>query len=57
MEDRIHAEGKGDELVEAIETFEATPKTRADQQILYDELVSLGAQPEEADEYVNLLMQ
>jgi len=57
MEDRIHAAGKGDELVKAVETFEASKRNRNDRQVLYDALVNLGAEEEEADEYVNLCMQ
>lgn len=57
MEDRIHAAGKGDELVKAVETFEASKRDCRAGHILYDALINLGASDEEADEYVNLCMQ
>lgn len=57
MEDRIHAAGNGDELVKVVEAFEASKRNRKDRQVLYDALVNLGAEDEEADEYVRLCMQ
>ena len=57
MEDRLHAAGKGPQLIKATETFEASNKTRADEHALYDELVNLGAEPEEADAYVELMLE
>ncbi|WP_298848882.1 hypothetical protein [uncultured Salinicola sp.] len=57
MEDRIHAAGNGEAMTAAIQTFEAGKRGREDQHVLYDELVRLGAEPEEADEYVDLMMQ
>jgi len=57
MEDRIHAAGNGDELVKATEAFEKSGRGREAQGILYDELIGLGAEPEEADEFVDLMMQ
>lgn len=55
MEDRIYASGKGEAFSAAVDKFEKGNKSRASQQVLYDELVALGASAEEADEYVDLL--
>lgn len=57
MEDRLHAAGKGPELVKATEAFEDSKKTRKDEHILYDALVNLGAEPEEADAFVGLMLE
>jgi hypothetical protein len=57
MEDEIHAAGHGDAFAAAVDAFEAGRRTRADQSALYDQLIGWGASPEQADDYVDLLMQ
>lgn len=52
LEDRIHAAGKYDQFEKAVKRFR---KTRDDGEF-YDSLCDLGASPEEADEFVNLMM-
>ena len=56
MEDRIHAAGNGAALNKAIETFEASRRNPEDENILYDALVNLGAEPEEADAFIELTL-
>lgn len=57
LEDRIFASGRHTEFKNALKIFRRSRKTRTDQQILYDELETLGASSEEADEFVNMLME
>lgn len=57
LEDRVYAAGKHDQFSDACEKFEASEKTNTDQTIFYDKLCELGAEPEEADEFVNMLME
>jgi hypothetical protein len=57
LEDRIHQDGKHDEFSAAIAKFRKSKKTRDDQQDLYDKLEQLGANPEEADEFVNMELE
>lgn len=57
MEDRLYAVGKGEEFRAAIEKFRKSNKRANAQQVLYDELCRLGAYAEEADEYVNLMVE
>jgi hypothetical protein len=56
LEDRIAQSGRHDEFCAAIEKFENSCRTRNDQLILYDKLEELGAYPEEADEFINMIM-
>ena len=56
LEDRIALAGKHDEFSAAIGKFKKSRKNRNDQFILYEKLESLGASGEEADEYVNLML-
>jgi hypothetical protein len=46
-----------DKFVAGCNTFKASSKTPEDQDILYDVLCSVGASPEQADEWVNLAME
>jgi hypothetical protein len=55
LEDRIHKDGKHDQFVEALDKFRYSRKTKADQQDLYDKLEELGADPEEAEEFTNMI--
>lgn len=57
LEDRIHKAGKHDEFKAALDKFKASRKTRTDQQRLYDKLEQLGAESEEADEFVNMVLE
>lgn len=57
LEDRIHAAGKHDEFRKAHDKFVASRKTRNDQLDFYDTLERLGASSEEADEFVNMVME
>ena len=62
MEDRIHKAGKHEQFSAAVNRFLAIPKrtresTSIHEHILYDEITNCGATPEEADEYVNLLLE
>lgn len=56
LEDRICAAGKHDQFVKAHTKFLKSPKWTVDQQEFYDKLEELGASPEEADEFVNMVM-
>lgn len=56
LEDRIFAAGKHDEFSKAHDTFVNGPQTNRDQSIFYDKLCELGADAEEADEFVNMVM-
>lgn len=57
LEDRIYAAGKHDEFRKAHAKFVKSRKTRSDQQDFYDKLEQLGASSEEADEFVNMVME
>jgi hypothetical protein len=57
LEDRIYAAGKHDEFLKAHDTFVASKRTNTDQTIFYDKLKDLGANDEEADEFVNMVME
>lgn len=57
LEDRIALAGKHDEFTKVYNEFVNSDKHRIDQQIFYDELEGLGASPEEADEFVNMVME
>lgn len=57
LEDRIYAAGKGDEFGVAYDKFTKSKMTKTDQQDFYDELCRLGASSEEADEFVNMVME
>lgn len=60
MEDRIYKAGTYDRFNSAVQKFLDTPKSRRGPEQegeLYDEICNCGATPEEADEYVDLLMQ
>lgn len=57
LEDRIFASGKNDEFEKAYRKFVKSMRSGRDQQQFYDTLEDLGASPEEADEYVNLMME
>lgn len=57
LEDRIYASGKGDEFTKAYDKFMESDRSNRDQQDFYDKLEQLGASPEEADEFVNLVME
>lgn len=57
LEDRIHASGKGDEFTKAYNRFTKSKRSNRDQQDFYDKLEELGASPEEADEFVNMVME
>jgi hypothetical protein len=54
LEDRIHQDGKHDEFSAAVNKFRESDHNRTDELELYDKLVELGADPEEADEFVNM---
>lgn len=56
LEDRIHKEGKHDEFRAAHDKFSKSKRSNTDQSIFYDKLVELGAGDEEADEFVNTVM-
>ena len=57
MEDRIHKAGKYDEFQQAIERWNDSDKLKAHQQTLYDDLTACGATSEEANEYVDLMLE
>lgn len=57
LEDRIYAAGKHDEFVKAHDKFVNSRKTNTDQSIFYDALKDLGADDEEADEFVSMVME
>jgi len=57
MEDRIHANGHHEKFSYAVKAFQKSKKTRQQQFDMYDNLCRWGATSEEADEYINLLME
>jgi Ca2+-binding EF-hand superfamily protein len=57
LEDRIFAAGRHEEFKAAIEAFEKSNRGTVPQQVLYDRLEQLGASPEEADEFVNMVVE
>jgi hypothetical protein len=57
MEDRIYAAGHHEAFSAAINKFRSSKKTRGQQDDLYDRLCNWGATAEEADEFINLLME
>jgi hypothetical protein len=57
MEDKIYAAGHHKAFTAAVKKFRSGKKTRNDQLDLYDDLCRWGASAEEADEYINLLME
>lgn len=57
LEDRICATGKHDEFSAAHKKFTKSKRSRTDQQVFYDKLEQLGASSEEADEFVNMVME
>jgi hypothetical protein len=57
LEDRIHKAGHHEEFSKAVKVFRASRKTNAQQLKLYEQLESWGASSEEADEFVDLLME
>lgn len=57
LEDRIHKAGKHDAFCKAHDKFVKSRKTRNDQLDFYDKLTGWGAEPEEADEFINMVME
>ncbi len=57
LEDRIHKAGHHDAFSKAVAKFRKSKKSRNDELDLYDKLCGWGASDEEADEFVNLLME
>ena len=57
LEDRIHQDGNHAKFKAAHERFVKSKRSRNDQQDFYDVLEGLGASPEEADEFVNMVME
>lgn len=56
MEDRIHAAGHGDKFEACFNAFDNSDMSREKQLVFYDELIGFGATPEEADEFINMLI-
>lgn len=57
LEDRIAASGRHDEFKKAHDKFVKSKRSNRNQQDFYDELIRLGAYAEEADEFVNMVME
>lgn len=57
LEDRIHKAGNHSEFKDALTKFQKSKRSWNDQQDLYEKLEHLGALPEEADEFVNMVME
>lgn len=57
LEDKIHRNGHHDAFSKAYDKFMAGRKTRGDQHDFYDKLTNWGATPEEADEFINMVME
>lgn len=56
LEDKIYANGHHDAFSAAYEAFSNSNMDREKQLTFYDELCSWGATPEEADEFINMVM-
>lgn len=56
LEDRIAAAGKSKEFGKAMADFENSDYGRDAQNILYEKLTNLGAEPEEASEFIDMLV-
>lgn len=57
LEDKIHHNGHHDAFSKAYDKFERSKKTPEQQHDFYDKLCSWGATAEEADEFINIMME
>lgn len=57
LEDRICAAGRHNEFKAALKKFRKSKRSNRDQHIFYEQLENLGADPEEADEFINMIME
>lgn len=56
LEDKIHRNGYYEAFEAAYNAFENSDMSREKQLVFHEELCSWGASPEEADEFINLVM-